>query len=151
MLLHKRPSQSFKRCSSALCPVPSSSTHKAFGHQCHSSLYSSHPYSSFLALQLPGSMLPIAACHGNGYAYCRFPYAFLGRHRYLIRWRCVQTFNSLGQNACTVAAFMMSTCSGGCETCIVLHLRALSYHLFRSVHYQCASRSELLVLGAQRF
>ena len=96
-------------------------------------------------------MLPIAACHGNGYAYCRSPYTFLGRYRYLIRWRCVQTFNSLGQNACTVAAFMMSTCSGGCETCIVLHLRALSYHLFRSVHYQCASRSELLVLGAQRF
>jgi hypothetical protein len=33
---------------------------------------------------------------------------------------CVQTFNSLGQNACTVAAFMMSTCSGGCEPCYCL-------------------------------
>ena len=27
----------------------------------------------------------------------------------------VQSFNSLGQNACTVAAFMMSTCNAGCE------------------------------------
>jgi hypothetical protein len=47
---------------------------------------------------------------------CRFPYAFFGCYRCLIRWHCVQTFNTLGQNACTVAAFMMSTCSGGCES-----------------------------------
>ncbi|KAI0246210.1 hypothetical protein BJV78DRAFT_1256871, partial [Lactifluus subvellereus] len=24
------------------------------------------------------------------------------------------TFNSLGQNACTVAAYLMATCNGGC-------------------------------------
>ncbi len=37
----------------------------------------------------------------------------------------VQSFNSLGQNACMVAAFMISTCYGGCELfarllCLVL-------------------------------
>jgi hypothetical protein len=28
---------------------------------------------------------------------------------------CSQTFNSLDQNACTVAAYLMSTCNGGSE------------------------------------
>ena len=27
----------------------------------------------------------------------------------------LQTFNSIDQNACTVAAYLMSTCNGGCE------------------------------------
>ena len=35
--------------------------------------------------------------------------------RVLICWHCAQSFNSLGQNACTVAAYLMSTCTGGCE------------------------------------
>ena len=35
----------------------------------------------------------------------------------------VQSFNSLGQNACTVAAYMMSTCNGGCKSVAVLVLR----------------------------
>jgi hypothetical protein len=42
-----------------------------------------------------------------------FHHAFFGRC--LICWHCVQAFNSLGQNPCMVAAYLISTCSGGCE------------------------------------
>jgi hypothetical protein len=55
----------------------------------------------------------IAARHGDGYAFCRLRHAFFGRC--LICWYCSQSFNSLGQNPCTVAAYLMSTCNGRCE------------------------------------
>ena len=54
----------------------------------------------------------IVARRGDGYARCRL-HAFFGRC--LICWYCAQSYNSLGQNACTVAAYLMSTCNGGCE------------------------------------
>jgi hypothetical protein len=38
---------------------------------------------------------------------------FLGN--YLIAWHYAQSANSLGQNPCTVAAYLISTCYGGCE------------------------------------
>jgi hypothetical protein len=34
---------------------------------------------------------------------------------YLICGHNVQTFNSLSQDPCTVAAYMLSTCNGGCQ------------------------------------
>lgn len=57
---------------------------------------------------------------------------------------CAQSFNSLGQNACTVAAYLMSTCNGGCELffltliCPVLSSSSNMSHLFLSIHYQFA-------------
>jgi hypothetical protein len=33
----------------------------------------------------------------------------------VLNWAFLQTFNSLNQNACTVAAYLMSTCNQGCE------------------------------------
>ena len=57
-------------------------------------------------------MLRIVTRRGDGYACCRL-HAFFGRC--LICWYCAQSYNSLGQNACTVAAYLMSTCNGGCE------------------------------------
>ena len=50
---------------------------------------------------------------GTGYAYCRFYHSYLGY--YLICWHRVQTYNSLGQHPCKVAAYLLSTCHGGCE------------------------------------
>src|SRR5258708_1061849 len=54
---------------------------------------------------------------------------FLGP--YLTRWHFifVQSYNSLNQNACAVAAFMMATCNAGSES-FVLHARALTIDLF---------------------
>jgi hypothetical protein len=57
----------------------------------------------------------------------------------------VQSFNSLGQNACTVAAYMMSTCHGGCKLftylfCLALALAAnliVSYLFQRSQSKRC--------------
>jgi hypothetical protein len=58
-------------------------------------------------------MLRIVARRGDGYASCRIHYASFGRC--LICWYCAQSFNSLDQNPCTVAAYLMSTCNGGCK------------------------------------
>jgi len=54
----------------------------------------------------------IVARRGDGYACCPL-HAFFGCC--LICWYGAQSHNSLGQNACTVAAYLMSTCNGGCE------------------------------------
>lgn len=72
---------------------------------------------------------------------------FLGN--YLIAWHFAQSFNSLGQNPCTVAAHLISTCHSGCEwsSLFVLRPRALSTlssHLFRSVDYQSAPQGKTL-------
>src|SRR5258708_822852 len=58
-----------------------------------------------------------------------FYITFLGP--YLIQWHFVfvQTYNSLGQNACAVRAFMMATCNGGCEP-FFLRWRALMFDIF---------------------
>lgn len=64
-----------------------------------------------------------------------FPPCILGRC--LICWYCAQSHNSLGQNACTVAAYMISTCNGGCELsssllcpCIFEPCRLISFSAF---------------------
>jgi hypothetical protein len=79
--------------------------------QCHSSLHHWHPCSSFLVLRSLRFLLRIVAWRGNGYAYC---HVFRPLHDLMVF--CVKSFNSLGQNACTVAANMMATCNGGCES-----------------------------------
>jgi hypothetical protein len=81
--------------------------------KCCTSLHHSHPCSYFPASRSPGSMPRIVARRGVGYACCRFLHAFFRRR--LICRCCAQSYNSLGQNACTVAAYLMSTCNGGCE------------------------------------
>jgi hypothetical protein len=55
----------------------------------------------------------IVVRRGVGYVSCRFHRALF--ERCLICWYCAQSYNSLDQNACTVAAYLMSTCNGGCE------------------------------------
>ena len=54
----------------------------------------------------------------------------------------VQSSNSLGQSACTVAAFMMSTCNAGCEFVrFVLCFVGDTYFLIsfqRSLFYHCS-------------
>jgi hypothetical protein len=48
---------------------------------------------------------------------------------YLIRWPCIQTFNSIGQSPCTVTAYMLATCNFGCEIFNCLRVWVLSSHL----------------------
>lgn len=50
---------------------------------------------------------------GNGYEYCLFYHSYFGY--YLTCWHYVQTYNSIGQHPCKVAAYLLSTCHGGCE------------------------------------
>jgi hypothetical protein len=56
-------------------------------------------------------------CTSAAWQWVRTPW-----FRQLIVWplsdpmNCVQTFNSLGQNPCTVTAYMMATCDGGSES-----------------------------------
>jgi hypothetical protein len=64
-----------------------------------------------------------------------FHHAFFGHC--LICWYCAQSYNSLGQNPCTVAAYLMSTCNGGCELssslpcpCIFEPCRLISFSAF---------------------
>jgi hypothetical protein len=49
------------------------------------------------------------------------------RHAFHI-WPLVQTFNSLNQNACTVAAYLGSTCNQGCKIFIIHVTVSLSHH-----------------------
>jgi hypothetical protein len=99
----------------ALYPVPSCSplTKLLDTKPCLSLLYYSHLCSSSLDLQPQGSLLRVAFRPGNGYACCRLHHEFLARD--LIYCHCVQTFNSLDQDPCVVAAYLQSTCSGGCQ------------------------------------
>ncbi|KAH9054540.1 hypothetical protein EDB87DRAFT_1580479 [Lactarius vividus] len=60
-------------------------------------LFSSSPVTSQLLKSTPR----IVACPGNGYSFAFCLWA---------------TFNTLGQNACTVAAYLMGTCNGGAFT-----------------------------------
>ena len=105
--------------------------------KCHFSLYYSPPCFSSLALRLPG-LLPRAVSHRwNGYASCRIHYASLCRYlMILICWRHVQTFNSFGQDPCVVAAFLLSTCGGGCQ---YYYLLCLSFGLFPSTKFADSS------------
>ena len=53
-----------------------------------------------------------------------FYHSYIG-HYYLICWHCVQTYNSIGQNPCKVAAYLLSTCHGGCELSSLLCLASV--------------------------
>ena len=60
---------------------------------------------------------------------------------------CSQTFNTLDQNACTVAAYLMSTCNGGCEYCVQFLLtRLLKSILQRILSYPCCRDTHTPVL-----
>ena len=93
------------RLSDTKCPSSESSHHSPL------------PCFSFLLFLSPMFSRRIAPRrHGNGYAH------YTPWFRQRIVWplsdpiNCVQTFNSLGQNPCTVAAYMMATCHGGGES-----------------------------------
>src|ERR1700733_10350289 len=99
--------------------------------KCHSSLHQWYPCCSFLPLQSPQFLLRTVARPGNGYA-CRILWPLPDLMDF-----GVQSFNSLGQNPCAVAAYMMSTCSQGCKSVAILPalVRLQTSHLLCSVHH----------------
>ena len=52
----------------------------------------------------------------------------------------VQSFNSLGQDPCTIAAYMLSTCNGGCESLLCLFCLALATHIDSSLQRSPSGR-----------
>jgi hypothetical protein len=59
----------------------------------------------------------------------------------LICCHCGQTYNTLNQNPCTIAAYLMSTCNGGCElshlVLFYIHEPLFPYLLQRSPLMRC--------------
>jgi hypothetical protein len=110
-------------------------------------------YCSSLALRSPRYLLPIVkSCHGDGYvSFFRNQCCLSGAETEIF---FVQTFNSINQNSCTVAAYLMSTCNQGSECAvsftIFCGLRSLNLSLLLgSVHHRFA-HAGILVHGSER-
>jgi hypothetical protein len=119
--LYKGPNQPFKRCVCQPCAhfhlvtlYPTLSQHQMFSSALLASLF------LFFGLAAAGQIIAPACTVPSWSWVCMLslPCIF---GRYLICWHCVQTYNSLGQNPCTVAAYLLSTCNQGCELFSCLH------------------------------
>lgn len=67
------------------------------------------------AARAPGGTVYYPACTDSTWSWvCMLSLTYI-LGRYLICWHCVQTYNSLNQSPCLVAAALLSTCNGGCE------------------------------------
>ena len=132
-----------------LNPVPSSSTpHKVIEHQMSLFAILLASFFFFPGFAVAGIDAPGCLPTWEWVRMLSFPRCILSY--YLICWHHIQTYNSLGQDPCTIAAYLLSTCYGGCQS-YYLSLRTLSTRLLCSVLHRSSDARRILLHWTNRF